>query len=378
MKNKIFTILMVFVVVFLSLPIYAQDGIDSVPKEQEVKKKKKVRKPISYENAPYRKEWKESKVDYQKRLKWWKEAKFGLFIHFGLYSQLGGVWKGEPQPRYAEWIMSTAMISREEYAEQIKTFNPKDFDADGIAKLAKQAGMKYLVITTKHHEGFCLWDSKYTDFDVASSPYGKDIIMELKKACDKHGLKFGTYYSILDWAHPSHELPKVKSYKRPTMVEPAEKSKKEYVTYMKNQIKELIENYDSDIMWFDGDWSYWWTMEDGLDLYHYIRSLKPSILINNRVAKRRQFEFDFGTAEQFKIDTKVDYEWESCYTLNHSWGYKKADNEWKTAETVLRMKEQINSKGGNFLLNIGPDGDGNVPPKSIEILEEVGKQLQGN
>ena len=249
----------------------------------------------------------------------------------------------------------------------------KDFNADKIVKLAKKAGMKYLVITTKHHEGFCLWDSKYTDFDIANTPMkGRDFIKELADACKKYNIVFGTYYSITDWHQGSQYVEEGKGW---GMMKMHEGRKEEYVQYLKNQIKELIENYDSNIIWFDGDWVDWWTLEDGNDLYQYIRELKPSIIINNRVSKRKIFKKDFGTPEQFHLENKVDYYWEACYTMNDSWGFKIKDTDWKSAEVVYEKLKDINEKGGNFLLNIGPDGDGNVPKESVKILKKVGKML---
>ena len=151
--------------------------------------------------------------------------------------------------------------------------------------------------------------------------------------------------------------------------------KEEYVTYMKNQIKELIENYDSEIIWFDADWTHWWTEEDGNDLYQYIRTLKPNVIINNRVSKRDKFKKDFGTPEQFHPDSTLKHYWEACYTMNDSWGFKIKDTAWKSPEVVYEKLKDINGKGGNFLLNIGPDGDGNVPKESAKILKQVGKML---
>ncbi len=315
----------------------------------------------------------ESKADFKERMQWFNDAKYGMFIHFGLYSQLGGIYKGNDKGRYAEWIQGNQNIPSEEYAKLINTWNPQDFDADEIVKLAKKAGMKYLVITTKHHEGFCLWDSKYTDFDIANSPMkGRDLIKELEVACKKEGIVFGTYYSITDWHQGSQYVEEGKGWGMMLM---HEGRKQEYVTYLKNQIKELIENYDTNIIWFDGDWVDWWTLEDGNDLYQYIRELKPSIIINNRVSKRKLFKKDFGTPEQFHLEDKVDYYWEACYTMNDSWGFKIKDTDWKTPEEVYAKLKDINGKGGNFLLNIGPDGNGNVPKKSVKILKKVGKKL---
>ena len=317
----------------------------------------------------------ESKEEFKERIQWFVDAKFGMFVHFGLYSSLGGVYNGKTIAGYAEWIQSSADIPSAKYAQLIDTWNPKHFNADKIVKLAQEAGMQYLVITTKHHEGFCLWDSRYTDFDIAASPVrGRDFIREIAAACKKYGIKFGTYYSIIDWHHPSQERNNNGKDSRGWWAQIAMKpgKKAEYVTYMKNQIKELIENYDTDILWFDADWVDWWTLEDGKKLYNYIRSLKPSIIINNRVAKRSLFKKDFGTPEQEHPDKTQDHVWEACYTLNESWGYKIDDHKWKSAEDVLSKLNEINANGGNLLLNIGPDGTGRIPQESVEILEKVG------
>jgi alpha-L-fucosidase len=302
-----------------------------------------------------------------------------MFIHFGLYSQLGGVWDGKEIDGLAEWIQAEADIPAQVYAMLTHTFNPKEFDAEFIAETAKKAGMKYIVITSKHHEGFCLWDSKYTNYDVASTPFaGRDILAELGAACKKYGLKFGTYYSIIDWHHPSQErnIDGSNSWTRWGNVRMKSGKKWEYVDYLKKQVTELIENYDTDILWFDGDWVYWWDITTGEDLYQFIRELKPGIIINNRVARRDKFKKDFGTPEQDHPEGTLQHEWEACYTMNHSWGFKANDTDWKDAPTVYNKLKDINAKGGNLLLNIGPDGNGNVPPESVKILLEVGKMLE--
>ncbi len=323
----------------------------------------------------------ESETEFNQRMKWFTDAKYGMFIHFGLYSQLGGIYEGNDEGRYAEWIQANQQIPKSDYIKLIDTWSPKKYNADKIARLAKKAGMKYIVITSKHHEGFCLFESDYTEYDIASSPMaGRDFIMELSDACKKHGLHFGTYYSIIDWNHPSHDIPDTgareqdrKRWQNPTLVEG---KKAEYVQYMKNQIKELIEKYDTEILWFDGDWADYWTLEDGNDLYQYIRELKPDIIINNRVSKRKIFKKDFGTPEQFHPDSKLDHYWEACYTMNDSWGYKIKDTDWKSPEVVYEKLQDINGKGGNFLLNVGPDGNGEVPKESAQILIKVGKMLK--
>lgn len=323
----------------------------------------------------------ETQEEFNKRMSWFTDAKFGMFIHFGLYSQLGGEWNGETIDGLAEWIQAEADIPAQEYAMLATTFNPSDFNADFIAKTAKDAGMKYIVITTKHHEGFCLWDSKYTNFDVASTPFaGRDILKELSLACKKYDLKFCTYYSLIDWHHSSQErnIDSDSRSERWSQIRMKSNRKQEYIAYMKNQIRELIENYDTEMIWFDGDWVYWWDMASGVDLYQYIRELKPEIIINNRVAKREHFKKDFGTPEQEHPDESLNHKWEACYTMNNSWGFKKSDTDWKDANTVLNKLKDINSKGGNFLLNIGPDGNGNVPQESVDILLEAGKSLKND
>ncbi|MEP5340782.1 MAG: alpha-L-fucosidase [Algibacter sp.] len=320
----------------------------------------------------------ESEADFSQRIQWFNDAQYGMFIHFGLYSQLGGIYKGNDKGRYAEWIQANQDIPTEEYAKLLDTWNPKNFDANKIVKLAKKAGMKYLVVTTKHHEGFCLWNSEYTNFDIANTPMkGRDFIKELADACKKEDIHFGTYYSIIDWHHPSQYVTanEKESRKKWFAISIKEDRKQEYVNYMKNQIKELIQNYDSEIIWFDGDWAEWWTLEDGDDLYQFIRELKPGIIINNRVSKRDKFKKDFGTPEQFHPDSTLKHYWEACYTMNDSWGFKIKDTDWKNADEVYEKLKDINGKGGNFLLNIGPDGNGDIPKESAKILKEVGEML---
>lgn len=321
----------------------------------------------------------ESEADFSNRMEWFNTSKYGMFIHFGLYSQLGGIYKGNDKGRYAEWIQGNQDIPKEEYVKLLNTWNPKDFDATKIVSLAKKAGMKYLVVTTKHHEGFCLWDSSYTSYDISATPMkGRDFVQELADACKEQGIRFGTYYSIIDWHHPSqtvgyNEKEKRKNWGLTTM---KEGRKAEYVQYMKNQIKELITQYDTDILWFDGDWAHWWTLEDGDDLYQYIRELKPEIIINNRVSKRGDFKKDFGTPEQFHPDEALKHYWEACYTMNDSWGFKIKDTDWKTSTEIYEKLKDINGKGGNFLLNVGPDANGSIPKESADILIEVRKLLE--
>jgi len=321
---------------------------------------------------------KESLQAYNTRMEWFAEAKYGMFIHFGLYSQVGGVWKGKQIKHYAEWIQGNANIDRDEYAQLAKAFNPVDFDADFIVRTAKEAGMTYLVITAKHHEGFCLWDSQYTDFDVANTPFkGRDILEELNQACKKHGIRFGLYYSIIDWNHPSQKRPSELGKKsRPGNTLIVDDRKQEYVDYQKNQVLELLKKYDPAMLWFDGDWANWWTMQDGLELHRAIREASPQVIVNNRVAKRSGYELDFVTQEQKHFSGAFPKHWEGCYTMNKSWGYKKHDHAWKNAQAVYNKLKDINEKGGNLLLNVGPDGKGAVQPEAIAILQETAVLLK--
>ena len=320
----------------------------------------------------------ESLESYNSRMQWFADSPYGMFIHFGLYSQLGGVWKEKPVGGYSEWIQGNGNIDRGEYAQLAKSFNPVDFDADLIVRSAKEAGMNYLVITAKHHEGFCLWDSQYTDFDVASTPFqGRDILEELRQACNKHGVKFGLYYSIIDWNHPSQKRPSElgkKGSAGQTVI--VDNRKQEYVDYQKNQVLELIKKYDPAVLWFDGDWAKWWTVQDGIELYNAIREASPHVIVNNRVARRERCEFDFVTQEQAHFEDAFPKHWEGCYTMNKSWGYKKDDNNWKDAQTVYNKLKDINEKGGNLLLNVGPDGNGRVQPEAYAILKETAGLLK--
>lgn len=328
----------------------------------------------------------ESLEDYQARLQWFDEAELGLFIHFGLYAIPAGEWKGEKMTsmKYAEWIQGAMDIPREEYAELTKEFNPEQFNADLIVRTAKEAGLNYLVITSKHHDGFCLWDSAYTEFDVASTPFaGRDILAELNAACQRHGLKFGLYYSIIDWNHASQEP----NFENPRKPQPSEiwgkplitrEGKQEYAQYMTDQLLELIERYDPAVLWFDGDWTPWWKVWDGIRLYNTLRAASPHVIINHRIGTRNRFEADFRCAEQRLPRDPIPMHWEGCMTLNKSWGYKKDDNNWKTAEEVYGKIAEAFAKGGNMLLNVGPDADGVIQPEAVQILLDTGKLLEAN
>lgn len=327
----------------------------------------------------------EASAEKNKRMQWWREARFGMFIHWGLYAIPAGEWKGET--RHAEWIRTTAEIPLQEYNKFVSQFNPAGFNAEVWVRTAKDAGMKYITITSKHHDGFCLWDSKETDFDVMSTPFHRDILKELADACRKiGGIKLCFYHSIMDWHHPDYNERRTWEKNRP--VEGTDR--KTYINYMKNQLKELVTNYgDIGVIWFDGEWEGFWTHADGVDLYNYVRSLKPDIIINNRVDKGRGgmagmttaggYAGDFGTPEQEIPETGLPgVDWESCMTMNNNWGYNKADKNYKSAKDLVQKLVDIASKGGNFLLNIGPKADGTFPQESIDRLKAIGDWMKIN
>jgi alpha-L-fucosidase len=320
----------------------------------------------------------ESKAARDARMEWWREARFGLFIHWGLYAVPAGEWKGTTN--HAEWIRTTAQIPIKEYENFVGQFNPPRFNAEEWVRMAKDAGMKYIVITSKHHDGFCLFDSKYTDFNVMSTPFKRDILKELSDACHKQGMKICWYHSIMDWHHPDY-LPR-RDWEKDRPTEGAEFDR--YVQYMKNELKELLTNYGPiSVLWFDGEWESTWNPKYGKDLYNYVRSLQPDIIINNRVGagrsgmegmtKEGEFAGDFGTPEQeIPATGMTGIDWETCMTMNNNWGYNKHDNHWKSPKDLIQKLADISSKGGNFLLNIGPTSEGLFPQPSIDRLSAMG------
>lgn len=318
------------------------------------------------------------------RMEWWREARFGMFIHWGLYAIPAGEWNGGTN--HAEWIRTTAEIPTDTYDEFLPEFNPVKFDADAWVKMAKDAGMKYITITSKHHDGFGLYDSKVSDYDVMSTPFQRDILKELAEACRKADIKLCFYHSIMDWHHPDY-LPR-RGWETGRSSEGAEFPR--YVDYMKSQLKELLTEYgDIGVLWFDGEWEDTWTHEDGVELYDYVRSFQSDIIINNRVDKGRQgmqgltaegdFRGDFGTPEQEIPNIGLPgVDWESCMTMNDHWGYNKNDSNWKSTEDLIQKLSDIASKGGNFLLNIGPKADGTFPQESIDRLKAIGEWMKVN
>lgn len=327
--------------------------------------------------------WGENQKAHDERMEWWREARFGLFIHWGLYAIPAGEWGDETG--HAEWIRTTAQIPLKEYDQLVHRFNPVKFDADAWVRMAKEAGMKYIVITTKHHDGFSLFDSDQSDFDVMATPFNRDIMAELAEACRKYGLKICWYHSIMDWHHPDY-LPRRNWEDR--SLEGAQFDR--YVSYMKNQLRELVQNYgDIGVLWFDGEWEESWNQTYGRELYDYLRDLQPSIIINNRVGAGRagmagltrdgEFAGDFGTPEQEIPPTGLpDVDWETCMTMNNNWGFNSHDNNWKSTADLIRKLADIASKGGNFLLNVGPTAEGLFPQPSIDRLAAIGDWMRIN
>jgi len=304
----------------------------------------------------------------QESLEKWRELRYGLFVHWGPVS-LRGTEIGWSRGRE---------IPFEEYDRLYREFNPEKFDANEWVTLIKDAGMKYLVFVSKHHDGFVMWDSNTTDYDILSTPYGKDILKELSEECGKQGILFGTYYSICDWRHPDYPV----ESNRGELKKNADMDR--YIAYMKAQLKELVEEYNTKILWFDGEWEDPWTHEMGMDLYKYVRSLDDDIIINNRVDKGRRgmegvstsnrFAGDFATPEQQvgRFDTQTP--WESCITICTQWAWKP-DDILKSKEECIQTLVKTVGGDGNLLLNIGPKPDGTIEKRQAERLMEIGAWL---
>ena len=316
------------------------------------------------------------------RLDWWRDARFGMFIHWGLYAIPAGEWKGNTN--YAEWIRHSAQIPIDTYDTFVGQFNPVNFDADQWVLSAKRAGMKYIVITSKHHDGFCLWDSELTEYDVMSTPFARDILKELSDACERHGIRFCFYHSIMDWHHPDY-LPRRGWEQAERPVGDADFDR--YVQYMQGQVTELLTEYgDIGVMWFDGEWEATWTHEYGQPLYDLCLKLKPDVIVNDRVDVGRQghtghiaqgFAGDYATPEQHipGEGPGQGLDWETCMTMNGHWGFNRVDRNFKSTTDLIRKLIDIASKGGNFLLNVGPKADGTFPQESIDRLNEVGEWM---
>lgn len=336
--------------------------------------------------------------DKDERMEWWREARFGMFIHWGVYAVPAGTYKGQKINRIGEWIMNRGKIPVADYQQFAKEFNPVKYDADAWVRMAKDAGMKYIVITAKHHDGFALFDSKATKWDIIdATPYGKDLLKPLAEACRKHGVKLGFYYShAQDWCHPGGAAARratTEGWANPDSAridaytaahgghwDPAQTSKPmaQYIDEIAvPQVKELLSNYgDVAVLWWD-------TPTDMTDEFaeklNAQLKLQPHIITNDRL-KRPNYPGDYLTPEQRipKVGEIEGKDWETCMTMNGTWGYKSYDDNWKSTTTLIQNLIDIASKGGNYLLNIGPKADGTVPQESIDRLKEVGQWMKVN
>lgn len=330
--------------------------------------------------------------EYERRIRWYQHDRFGMFIHWGLYTI----------PARGEWSLSTEQIPQEEYLPYFDEFNPVDYDPRQWAKAAKAAGMKYAVLTAKHHDGFCLFDSALTDYKSTNTKCQRDLVREFLDAFRAEGLRVGLYYSLLDWHHP--DFPHYGDRNHPMRYCEAEKEKEasrdfdRYLTYMHGQVRELCENYGKiDLLWFDFSYEEM-TGEKwkATELVRMVRSLQPDVLMDNRLeasgegfgslatAEPSEFSGDFVSPEQIIPPNGLldelgrDLCWEACITMNKSWGYVSTDKYFKPASLLIKKLVECVSKGGNMLLNVGPDSKGNIPEESLAILAEIGRWMKKN
>ena len=325
------------------------------------------------------------------RTRWFSDARFGMFIHWGLYSI----------PARGEWVRSVEHMPHEDYMRYFNEFTAGEYDPREWAALAKKAGMKYAVLTAKHHDGFCLWDTSCTDFKSTNTPAKRDLVREFLDAFREAGIKVGLYFSIIDWRHP--DFPHYGDRQHPLRDDPSQSNENRnfdrYLEFMHSQIRELLTGYGKlDIMWFDFSYGEMrgekWKAGE---IVKMIRSLQPHLVIDNRLegsgadnpgsifsADPAPSAGDFASPEQMIPPGGMcnvqgeSVPWEACITLNNHWGYCAADHHWKDPQMVVRMLTECVSKNGNLLLNVGPDAKGRIPRASVEILEEVGRWMSDN
>ncbi len=346
----------------------------------------------------------ESAEDRDARMKWWREARFGMFVHWGLYSGLAGTWEGKPVATRGgmEWIQQRVKANTEAYAKAaIPLFKPAPGFAREWARLAREAGCRYIVITTKHHDGFALHDSAVSDFD-AGSVLHRDLLKEFVDAARAEGLRVGFYHSVIDWHHDQYAYEKSKQLPHPLRGLPYPNGARDHAKYQEflhAQVNELVSNYGPvDVLWWDysavdfqGDEAW-----RAFDLMAKVRAKQPRIVMNNRLFRIPEAGFrgmgteaisaqldpkygDFITPEQHIPATGMPgVDWETCMTMNTTWGFSDHDHAWKTSEMLIRNLIDIASKGGNYLLNIGPKGDGSVPQPSVESLRAIGAWMKVN
>ena len=353
----------------------------------------KEKEPLGYEGAPA-----ETKEQRDARMQWWRDGKFGMFIHYGLFSALGGEVLGKEYHGCVEWIQMQSGLDRETYiAEAMPQFNPKSGYAEEWVKLAKEAGCTYTVLTTRHHEGYNMFDTKYTDFNIVKTK-GIDIVDEYSKACLDNGMKAGYYVSTIDWNHPDYDptgsgisypqgnYDQVKAGKRTFG------NHQKYKEYLHNIFDELTSNYPVDLIWWDfsqpnfqGDHAW-----DATKLMKTLFEKNPKAIQNNRlyhsdnhlseggIKVTPTWKGDYSTAEHHIPATGIDGDWEACQTLNGTWGYSKLNQSWRSSEVLIRELIDVVSRGGNFLLNIGPKADGSIPEETTVLFKEIGAWMNVN
>jgi alpha-L-fucosidase len=326
---------------------------------------------------------KETEAQKTQRMKWWTDARFGMFIHWGLYAL----------PARHEWVKNMERLTNEQYQKYFESFNPDLFNPKEWARMAKEAGMKYVVLTAKHHEGFCLWDSKFTDYKSTNTPLGKDIIKEYVEAFRAEGLKVGFYYSLIDWHHPDYTIdrnhPQRQDYDTAYARLNKGRDMNKYREYIKNQVRELLTNYgEISIIWFDfsfpgkngkghEDW-------DSENLLKLARSLQPGIIVDDRLdLEDVEGGWDFTTPEQVKVTKWPEVNgkripWETCQTFSGSWGYYRDEATWKSPAQLLELLIESVSKGGNLLLNVGPTARGAFDNRAQERLKAMGDWMRFN
>ena len=319
----------------------------------------------------------ETSSQRDQRMSWWREARFGLFIHWGIYAVPAGTHQGQPIENIGEWIMHYGKVPVVEYKKYAADFNPIQYDPEAWVLMAKDAGMRYIVITAKHHDGFALFDTEVSDWNIVkATPYGKDVLKPLAAAAQKHGIKLGFYYSqAQDWAHPGGAT-------WDGRWDPAQEGDMD--RYLEQialpQIEELFTNYgEISIIWWDTPID---MTPERARLFDDVFDLQPGVITNNRLIYGLDgaygFRGDFRTPEQHIPATGLDYDWEACQTMNTTWGYKSYDNEWKSSKRLIRNLVDIASKGGNYLLNVGPMANGAIPTESLTRLKDVGAWMRVN
>ncbi|NLO02105.1 MAG: alpha-L-fucosidase [Bacteroidales bacterium] len=344
---------------------------------------------ISHNGFTQSKTWQETEEERTERMQWWTNARFGMFIHWGIYSEAAR----------GEWVKTNERMSEEEYRKYFDIFNPDLYDPVEWAKAAKKAGMKYVIITSKHHDGFCLWDSEYTDYDAAETPYGKDLLKPFVEAFRNEGLRVGFYYSGPDWHHPKYPI------NHGSLIHPLRDHKdvdklnqqrdiKEYTVYMKNQIRELLTDFGTvDLFWSDYGSDVTVRGEEN-ELVDFIRGLQPEVIMNDRLFSPDLLsgwgtKWDYRSPEQTMpskggvIMEGKKVPWEICHTLNGSWGYSRNvgvtnRHGWKSDEQLINLIIETVSKGGNLLLNVGPTARGKFCNKTMERLDGIGKWMEYN